>query len=143
MIACLSPAWQPAGVAMAARSGLEKRVTALLDPRRRRLPISRTAATVLAATAAAILLSLAAINPLEPRHLSAAQTHVAAASPSTAPSENSTDSPRIFGRIEDERGRPVADAIIEAQRGALLVSTRSGVDGRFSIESEGKDIVYP
>ena len=118
-----------AGVAMAAASGLEHRVAAILDPRRRRLPVSRRLAAALLVAAAAMLCVMGVLSPLAPEPASADAA------------EKDADLPtiRVEGRVENEKGEPAADVVVETvYTGRRRYSARTQSDGKFTLQVQGE-----
>ena len=116
-----------AGVAMAAPAGLESRVAAILDPHRRRFPVSRRLAAALVAAAVVLLGVMGTLSPF------AADTAAKAAGQDAA-----AKTVRLEGRVENEKGEGAADVVVETVRGMEPKSTRTGPDGRFSFKVEAE-----
>ena len=120
------------GVAMAARSGFEKRIRAILDPNRRRFPVSRPMAVILTLAAAAILGLAGMLSPLAAENADAGETRSATAENTAIASELV----RFSGRVEDEAGRALAGAVVEVSAWpAPPRSVRTTADGRFALET--------
>ena len=122
-----------AGVAMAARGGLERRVAAILDPQRRRSPVSRRAAFVMALAAILLAIVIGVINPWASRAVAGDAPHP---KPEAMPTTNDplTRILHLAGRIEDEQGNPVAGVYVEACSGLTESQTRSDTQGRFALD---------
>ncbi|MGE5609065.1 MAG: M56 family metallopeptidase [Bacillota bacterium] len=143
MLSVRRHAVESVGVAMAARTGFEKRISAILDPRRRRLPVSRSMAISLTIAAAALLITIASLNPLAPKPANAQSAQgqskgIATTKPDT-PSQKVV---RISGRVEDEQGKAVGDVLVESSSGSNRYSTRTTSDGHFALDMPEKEARY-
>jgi beta-lactamase regulating signal transducer with metallopeptidase domain len=132
------------GVAMAARTNLEHRISALLDPRRRRFPVSRPMAITLTIAAAALLITIASLNPLAPKPANAqsaqGQSKAIATTKPLAPVQKVV---RISGRVEDEQGKPASDAVVETDGPHIRrCSSPTDTDGRFTLEVPGEELSW-
>jgi outer membrane protein assembly factor BamB/beta-lactamase regulating signal transducer with metallopeptidase domain len=124
---------QAAAVAMAARGGLERRLVAILDPARRRSPLSRRAAVVLSLSAAVLAIAIGVINPWAPRAVAAGPIAAkAATAPSPAVSDPNDRVLNLTGRVEDQQGRPIAGVYLQIHSGLINQQLQSGADGRFA-----------
>ncbi len=131
----------PPAVAMAQRTGLERRVRALLDRARSRLPISPRAGRFLLA-GCAVTTGLLAVVRLDA--IADQPDGLAATSPPAASESDTPETMEIAGRVLDSGGKPVAGARVMAVRNfqanstwqsdwELLAETLSGSDGRYAL----------
>jgi len=148
------PAYVPnAGLAMAARSGLEGRVRAILAKSRSRRPLGPNAARLLGLATLAAAIAASSLNPWS-RDQRGAIAHAAGLDPTTAPraddsplkkndAENAaqshkvdaaaTPAVKVRGRVVDEHDRPVKGAKVEAFVFPSHPSTLSADDGAFEL----------
>jgi len=132
-----------AGVAMAARNGFEKRISAILDVGRRKFGVSGRMAVMLGVLAMGLVGLIGMLSPLAPKEVVAAeQKPVATAAPTTNPARGVF---RISGRVEDEQARPVADVMVETYSPGgdfRRYAVRTAADGRFSLDVESEWFPY-
>jgi beta-lactamase regulating signal transducer with metallopeptidase domain len=96
-----------AGIAMASRTGLEHRITAILDPARRRRPVTRPVAVLLAFITIVWVTAIGTLSPLAPRRATA---QAPAADPDF-PAQKSI----AFRVVESGTNRPVDDVKLSAR----------------------------
>lgn len=96
-----------AGVAMASPHGFQTRLAAILDPRRKRVPLSRRTTLLVTVVGGAVLIALAVVNPLAP---AAAKL---SAPPSTQPATDAKPQQRTLhlNFVDAMSGKPVSGVI--------------------------------
>jgi len=117
---------------MATRSGLEKRVSAILDPRRRRFAVTRSTAVLLAIITIVLLAAVGTLSPFAPKPVGAQLT--AKSGPATKPALTEAKTVQVTGRVEDEQGRPAADVAVDVTSLSDHYSTRTDASGRFTVK---------
>jgi len=132
-----------AGVAMGARNGFEKRISAILEERRRRFGVSGRMGVMLGVLAMGLVGLIGMLSPLAPKDVAAAeQNPVATATPTTNPARGVF---RISGRVDDEQARPVADVMVETYSPGgdfRRYAVWTAADGRFSLDVESERFSY-
>ena len=110
-----------AAVAMAAHVPLERRIAAIFDPQRKRLPVSRRAGFNMILTSVIALLFLSTLNPLAPREVRAVspdgtRTVAQLLQKKESPTDPTNSKPaRIIPvSVMDAEGRPIAGAWVVA-----------------------------
>ena len=128
-----------AGVAMASGTNFQHRIAAILDTRRRRLPLSRPMAAMLTVTAAILLGMVGMVSPLAPQKAAGQATKNrpqtnANSRPATQPAASARKTVPLSGTVVDEQDHPVGDVLVEADIGSRRQSARTALDGRFVLQ---------
>jgi beta-lactamase regulating signal transducer with metallopeptidase domain len=131
-----------AAVAMAQRSGLERRVRAVLNRSTSRLPVSRGVAafTLTAFTAIALLLAIPKLGCV-----AISQDGKSAATQQSGKTENTEanskqdqkaviDPTELIGLVVDEQGSPLADVLVDAWSWFPGNETKTDKEGRFRLK---------
>lgn len=123
----------PAGVAMAAGRNFQGRVSAILDSKRRRSPVSRRAAAMLSVAAIMALMLAVIVSPLSRSRAAERRSSPTATTQSAA----SLDDHLARGIVVDEAGKPLGGAEMSVDNGKES-STQTDAEGRFSLHFSSK-----
>ena len=130
-----------AGVAMGNDANLEHRVRAILDARRRCAALARLSIAVGMVTVIAIVL-FRALSPFTAHNAKASESPIPDKHPATAPAAVGSGMYRLFGRVTDETGKPMADVPLTILTAGHPASSLSGTDGTFEFVRESMRFNY-
>jgi beta-lactamase regulating signal transducer with metallopeptidase domain len=132
-----------AGVAMANSANLEHRVKAILDADRRRSPVSRRVGIAIAVVAIATLALFSTLSPFAAHRAKAAEAPKSYKQPTTVPADVPAGKYRLFGKVTDESGKPMADIALTILTGPHpAAKLRSGADGSFEFSRDSLPFNY-